>query len=78
MRARIIEHFLSGWYTDHAQYTIKTYAKMALFRLDLDLVLTGPLSTAQGSAEGHWVVDTVLKIYRRCSLLVIKYGKVPL
>ena len=27
-------------YTDHAQYTIKTYAKMALFRL----VLTGPLS----------------------------------
>ena len=28
-------------YTDHAQYTIKTYAKMALFRL----VLTGSLST---------------------------------
>ena len=27
-------------YTDHAQYTIKTYAKMALF----PLVLTGPLS----------------------------------
>ena len=27
-------------YADHAQYTIKTYAKMALFRL----VLTGPLS----------------------------------
>ena len=28
-------------YTDHAQYTIKTYAKMALF----PLVQTGPLST---------------------------------
>ena len=28
-------------YTDHAQYTIKTYAKMALF----PLLLTGPLST---------------------------------
>ena len=28
-------------YADHAQYTIKTYAKMALFRL----VLTGVLST---------------------------------
>ena len=27
-------------YTDHAQYTIKTYAKMALF----PLILTGPLS----------------------------------
>ena len=27
-------------YADHAQYTIKTYAKMALF----PLVLTGPLS----------------------------------
>ena len=27
-------------YTDHAQYTIKTYAKMALF----PLLLTGPLS----------------------------------
>ena len=27
-------------YADHAQYTIKTYAKMALFRL----VLTGVLS----------------------------------
>ena len=27
-------------YTDHAQYTIKTYAKMALF----PLVLTAPLS----------------------------------
>ena len=27
-------------YTDHAQYTIKTYAKMALF----PLVLIGPLS----------------------------------
>ena len=27
-------------YTDHAQYTIKTYANMALFRL----VLNGPLS----------------------------------
>eukprot|EP01048_Picozoa_sp_COSAG05_P015134 COSAG05_NODE_1791_length_4082_cov_9.583229_1_plen_31_part_10 len=26
-------------YTDHAQYTIKTYAKMALF----PLLLTGPL-----------------------------------
>ena len=30
-------------YADHAQYTIKTYAKMALFRL----VLTGVLSTVQ-------------------------------
>ena len=27
-------------YADHAQYTIKTYAKMSLFALDL----TGPLS----------------------------------
>ena len=32
-------------YADHAQYTIKTYAKMALFRL----VLTGVLSVAHGS-----------------------------
>ena len=31
-------------YTDHAQYTIKTYAKMALF----PLVLTGPLSVLWG------------------------------
>ncbi len=30
-------------YTDHAQYTIKTYAKMALF----PLLLTGPLSTSR-------------------------------
>ena len=29
-------------YTDHAQYTIKTYAKMALF----PLLLTGPLSVS--------------------------------
>ena len=28
-------------YADHAQYTIKTYAKMSLFALDL----TGPLSS---------------------------------
>ena len=39
-------------YADHAQYTIKTYAKMALFRL----VLTGVLSLVdsmhdQGMAE---------------------------
>ena len=30
-------------YTDHAQYTIKTYAKMALF----PLLLTGPLSESR-------------------------------
>ena len=29
-------------YTDHAQYTIKTYAKMALFRL---VLLGGYIST---------------------------------
>ena len=58
LRARIIEHFCPAGpgtvpacarsrmfdyvYTDHAQYTIKMYAKMALF----PLILTGPLSTA--------------------------------
>ena len=35
-------------YTDHAQYTIKMYAKMALFRL----VLTGPLSIVAGIVFG--------------------------
>ena len=33
-------------YADHAQYTIKTYAKMALF----PLILTGPLSVERRTA----------------------------
>ena len=45
-------------YTDHAQYTIKTYAKMALFRL----ILTDPLPTAAVPFEldsNHVLVRTV-------------------
>ena len=40
-------------YADHAQYTIKTYAKMALFRL----VLTGVLSIPRGSYTNLWMRD---------------------
>ena len=71
LRARIIEHFFSAGrdpgyacgcsrmfdyvYTDHAHYTIKTYAKMAVFRL----VLTGPLSTTSSTAPVHTGTCTV-------------------
>ena len=37
-------------YTDHAQYTIKTYAKMALF----PLLLTGPLSVLYSYYQIHF------------------------
>ena len=41
-------------YTDHAQYTIKTYAKMALF----PLLLTGPLSMRDSTREPDSAHDT--------------------
>ena len=48
-------------YTDHAQYTIKIYAKMALF----PLILAGPLSVlfiigdAAGSLAAIWACPAV-------------------
>ena len=56
-------------YTDHAQYTIKTYAKMALF----PLVLTGPLSTVQI----HRIALRLTELWRR-GLGVRRYRSVPL
>ena len=59
-------------YADHAQYTIKTYAKMALFRL----VLTGVLSVLDlGSGlfmYTHWSRSiTTARIHRACATLAI-------
>ena len=48
-------------YTDHAQYTIKTYAKMALF----PLVLSGPLSTYK-IYEAPYIFYEAPYIYTLC------------
>ena len=49
-------------YTDHAQYTIKTYAKMALF----PLLLTGPLSEVSKFYKGpDFTVNVQMTVWDR-------------
>ena len=46
-------------YTDHAQYTIKMYAKMALF----SLILTGPLSVdLLSTIYGQYASNTLSRL----------------
>ena len=58
-------------YTDHAQYTIKTYAKMALF--PLSIVLTGPLSfyhTHMYSPVTHFLLQNGTGVPEFCEILI--------